>query len=70
MDLARIRNAFIAGLCGTAAHSLLMLVHSKTGPLPEFQPNEDLQRALSWLTGTNIHPAVAWLLVFVNGAVI
>ena len=51
-------------------HSLLLLVHSKTGPLPEFQPNEDIQRSLSWLTGTDVHPAVAWLLLFVNGAVI
>ena len=51
-------------------HSLLALVHSKTGPLPEFQPNEDFQRVLSWLIGQDIHPSVAWLLLFVNGAVI
>lgn len=37
---------------------------------PEFQPNDDLRRALSWLLGQDIHPAVAWLLLFVNGAVI
>ena len=66
----RIRNSFIAGLCGTVAHWLLALVHSKTGPLPAFQPNDDIQRALSWLTGAEIHPGVAWLLLFVNGAVI
>jgi hypothetical protein len=70
MNLARIRNSFIAGFCGTAVHSLLMLVHSNTGPLPEFQPNDDFQRALSWLMGTNIHPGIAWLLLFFNGAVI
>ena len=70
MTLRRMRNSFIAGLCGTAVHSLLLLIHSKTGPLPEFQPNEDIQRGLSWLTGTHVHPAVAWLLLFVNGAVI
>ena len=70
MNLTRIRNSFIAGLCGTAVHSLLVLVHSKTGPLPEFQPNDDFRRALSWLTGTDIHPDFAWLLLFVNGAVI
>jgi hypothetical protein len=68
--LRRIRNSIIAGLCGTVVHSLLLLVHSKTGPLPEFQPNEDIQRSLSWLTGMDVHPAVAWLLLFVNGAVI
>ena len=70
MVLTKIRNSLIAGLCGTSVHSLLLLVHSKIGPLPAFQPNDDIQRGLSWLTGTEIHPAVAWLLLFVNGAVI
>jgi hypothetical protein len=71
MNLTKtIRNSLIAGLCGTAMHSLLMLVHNKTGPLPEFQPNEDIQRALAELMGTEIHPSVAWLLLFVNFAVI
>lgn len=66
----RIRNALIAGFCGTVVHSLLLLVHGTRGPLPGFQPNEDIQRALAWLTGTDIRPSVAWLLSFVNGAVI
>jgi Family of unknown function (DUF6789) len=66
----KIRNSIIAGLCGTVAHSLLMSVHSTMGPLPEFQPNEDIQRALSWMVGTEVHPGVAWLLSFVNGALI
>jgi hypothetical protein len=70
MNLTRIRNSLIAGLCGTAVHSLLVLVHSKTGPLPEFQPNDDLRRALSSLMGADVYPSVAWLLLFVNGAVI
>lgn len=70
MTPTKIRNSLIAGLCGTSVHSLLALVHSKTGPLPEFQPNYDIQRGLSWLIGTEIHPGVAWLLSFVNGAVI
>jgi hypothetical protein len=47
-----------------------MAIHNKTGPLPEFQPNEDIQRALAELMGTEIHPSVAWLLLFVNFAVI
>jgi hypothetical protein len=71
MDLTKtIRNSLIAGLCGTAMHSLLMLIHDKTGPLPGFQPNEDIRRALAELMGTEIHPSVAWLLLFVNFAVI
>lgn len=70
MPLMRIRNWLIAGLCGTTVHSLLALVHGSTGPLPEFQPNSDVQRGLSWLVGSEIHPGIAWLLWFVNGAVI
>jgi hypothetical protein len=49
---------------------MLMLVHNRRGPLREFQPSEDIQRALSWMTGGDVHPAVAWLLSFVNGALI
>ena len=70
MSRTRIRNSVIAGLCGTVVHSLLSLVHSKTGPLPEFQPNDDFRRALSWLIGQEIHLGLAWLLLFVNGAII
>jgi hypothetical protein len=69
-NLTGIRNSVIAGLCGTVVHSLLALVHSKTGPLPEFQPNDDFQRVLSWLIGHDLHPGVAWLILFINGAVI
>jgi Family of unknown function (DUF6789) len=70
MNLTKIRNSFIAGLCGTAVHSILLLVHSKSGPLPEFQPNEDIRRGIAELIGTDIHPGIAWLVLFVNGAVI
>lgn len=66
----KLRNAFIAGFCGTVVHSLLLLIHSSSGPLPGFQPNEDIQRGLLWLIGTDVHPSVAWLLSFVNGALI
>jgi hypothetical protein len=51
-------------------HSLLVLVHSGSGPLPGFQPNEDIQSALSWLVGTEVHAGLAWLLSFVNGAIL
>jgi hypothetical protein len=66
----KLRNAFIAGFCGMIAHSLLILLHGRDGPLPGFQPNDDIQRGLSWLTGTNVDPSLAWLLSFVNGAVV
>jgi hypothetical protein len=70
MSGRKIANAFIAGFCGTVVHSLLMLIHSRSGPLPGFQPNEDIQRGLAWLVGTEVHASVAWLLSFVNGAII
>ena len=51
-------------------HSLLILVHSRSGPLPGFQSNEDIQRGLSWLVGTEVHAGVIWLLSFVIGAIV
>jgi len=70
MTFKKIRNAFIAGFCGTVVHSLLILLHSRSGPLPGFQPNEDIQRGLSWLVGTEVHTGVVWVLSFVNGAIV
>jgi hypothetical protein len=70
LTFTKIRNSIIAGFCGTALHSLLLLVHSKTGPLPDFQPNDDIRRSLAELVGAEIHPGIAWLLLFVNFAVI
>jgi len=68
--LKRIKNSLLAGLCGMLVHSALMLVHSRTGPLPEFRPDSDMQEALARLIGSELHPLVAGLLLFVNGAVI
>jgi hypothetical protein len=59
MILTKIRNSLIAGLCGTSVHSLLALVHGKTGPLPEFQPNYDIQRGLSYGYGNSPRRRVA-----------
>ena len=59
-----------AGLCGTAAHSLLMFLKYRTGLLPSFQPYESLQIALSHLAGSEVHPIVPWALSFLNGATI
>jgi hypothetical protein len=63
-----IWKAVIAGMCGTAAHSLLMFVKAWGGLLPTFQPYEALQLALGRMTGTEVHPAVPWLLSFLNGS--
>ena len=59
-----------AGLAGSAAHSCLMILKSRAGLLPSFQPYDDLQRLLGDLVGGSVGPAVPWLLSFANGAVV
>jgi len=54
-----IWKAAAAGLCGSAAHSLLMYLKSRLGLLPLFQPYESLQLVLGRLTGGGVHPIVA-----------
>jgi hypothetical protein len=70
MNLGWLWKSVAAGLCGTAAHTLLMIFKSRTGLLPGFEPYEALQKTLSHLTATDIHPLVPWLLSFANGAVL
>jgi hypothetical protein len=65
-----IWKSFAAGLCGSAAHTGLMLLKSRMGWLPSFHPYEDLQQALSQLVGGSVHPLVPWALSFLNGAVV
>ena len=60
----------VAGLCGSAAHSLLMYLKFRLGLLPSFQPYESLQLALGRLTGDSIHPVVPYMLSFLNGSTI
>jgi hypothetical protein len=63
-------KAVISGLCGSMAHTALMLFKSQTGLLHSFQPYAALQIALASLTGTEVNPLVPWALSFVNGATI
>ena len=65
-----LRNALMAGLCGSAAHTLLMYFKSRAGLLPAFQPYEALQMTLGRLTGADVHPVVPWLLSWLNGSVV
>ncbi|HVN63677.1 MAG TPA: DUF6789 family protein [Candidatus Binataceae bacterium] len=65
-----IWKSLVAGLSGAAAHSLLMFLKSWIGLLPTFQPYDSLQRTLSHLIGTEVHPLVPWALSFVSGATI
>ncbi len=63
-------RALAAGLCGTIAHSLLMLLKSWAGWLPTFQPYQSLQQTISSLIGSDVHPLVPWLFSFFSGATI
>ena len=65
-----IWKSLAAGLCGSAAHTGLMLLKSRMGWLPSFHPYEDLQQALSQFVGGSVHPLVPWALSFLNGAVV
>jgi hypothetical protein len=65
-----IWKSFAAGLCGSAAHTGLMLLKSRMGWLPSFHPYEDLQQALSQVVGGSVDPLVPWALSFLNGAVV
>ena len=38
--------------------------------LPSFQPYDDLQHALGNLLGHSVNPWLAWLMSFLNGAVV
>lgn len=70
MSANGIWKSLAAGLCGSAAHSGLMLLKSWMGWLPTFHPYEDLQQRLSELVGGSVHPLIPWALSFLNGAVV
>jgi hypothetical protein len=59
---------FVAGACGSLAHTALMAFKAWSGLLPSFQPYEALQLALARLTGGAVPPLVPWVLSFLNGA--
>jgi hypothetical protein len=70
MAADRIWKSMAAGLCGSAAHSGLMLLKSRMDWLPAFHPYEDLQQALSSLLGSSVPAPIPWALSFLNGAVV
>mgnify|MGYP000983251325 CR=1 FL=1 len=70
MQVHPLLKSFAAGLAGTAAHLVLMLLKDRLGLLPQFQPYQEFQRGLSMLVGAELPPAVAIALSFVNGALV
>ena len=71
MNVDRIWRTTFAGLCGSVAHSGLMLLKSEMGWLPSFQPYHDLQQAVE-PTGRRFGRirSIPWALSFLNGAVL
>jgi hypothetical protein len=63
-------RSLAAGFCGSAAHSGLMFLKSQFDLLPSFHPYDDLQRTLSELVGSSVHPWVPWALSFLNGSIV
>ena len=68
--MTNFAKSIIAGSCGSVTHLCFMWFKSWSGILPSFQPYNDLQHMLSVLVGSPIHPAVPWVLSFLNGAVV
>jgi hypothetical protein len=70
MKLGAVLRSLVAGLCGAAAHLLLMYGKARFSILPAFDPYQSLQASLAGLTGGDVHPLVPWTLSFFSGATI
>ena len=70
MDFDRTWKSIAAGLCGSAAHTLLMAFKSWTHILPSFQPYDDLQALMTALVGNSVNPVIPWALSYFNGSVV
>ncbi len=57
----------IAGFAGTVVHFLFMRIKSQVGLIPEFQPYQSFQIALSRWVGVDVPTIVPWMLSFLNG---
>ncbi|NVN87838.1 MAG: hypothetical protein HXX15_17310 [Rhodopseudomonas sp.] len=65
-----LRDALIAGLCGTVAQLALRAARKALGVLPDFQPYDDMQRELLHGVGTSLPSALQALLPLISGALI
>jgi uncharacterized protein DUF6789 len=70
MDFDRTWKSIAAGLCGSAAHTLLMALKSWARILPSFQPYDDLQTLLTTVIGNSVDPVIPWALSYFNGSVV
>lgn len=65
-----IWRSIIAGSVGSIVHFSFMYFKSRVGLLPDFQPYQSFQTALSHWVGTNVPAIVPWALTFLNGMTI
>ena len=65
-----VLRSMIAGLSGTIVHFLFMHIKLQFGLLPEFQPYQSFQIALSRWVGADVPAIVPWMLSFLNGMTI
>lgn len=65
-----ILRSIIAGLAGSIVHFFFMHLKTEMGLLPEFQPYQSFQAALSRWTGADVPMIVPWALSFLNGMTI
>ena len=70
MKLRNLGSSLLAGFGATTMHIALMTLKHRAGILPAFEPYADLQRLLSSMIGRPLEPALAWLISYVNGALI
>jgi hypothetical protein len=70
IDFNRFWRPVAAGLCGTAAHTVLMALKSWAHWLPGFEPYKDLQAMLAAMVGISVPAVIPWLLSYFNGSVV
>src|SRR5271169_2655025 len=63
-------KSLAAGLCGTIAHTLIVLLKVRAGWLPSFQPYQALQNTLSQLLNSAVPPIIPWIISYLNGMTI
>lgn len=64
---SQVRNAMLAGVIGSVAHSMLMAIRDFVGVIPKFQPYDDMQRILHTVVG-GAFSGVTWTIPFITGA--
>lgn len=70
MKTREVLFSLLSGLGASSVHLVLMELKRRTGVLPEFDPYSDLQKMLSAVASPALDASWAWLLTYVNGAML